>query len=379
MNAAEEKTAPVDPNVRVPAAVTAAAARADELHQQYLEANRPPEEVTPRVTPEAGEEGPEPDSPRKAAKDKKADAPQAPRDGVRAETVKPPAQTEAAREKTAEQPLRTEAVEQTEAYRQLDHKYRSLHGRLTRADGENRELAGRVQQLEQMLAKLGTGSTAGETASADQSFALTPEELNDYGEDFLTVVGKKARAEIAAARAADQQRIQELETRLASFEGHVTQSRQEGFLAAMDRAAPRWRELNTDQRFLEWLGLSDAYSGAIRHDMLSAAYKQADVQRVAAFFNGFLAEEAAVAPARGEPDPAPKRAPRVTLEELAAPGRAKAAAASNDAPTEKPIITRAHIARFYADVASGVYRGRDADKATREAEIFAAQAEGRIR
>jgi hypothetical protein len=61
---------------------------------------------------------------------------------------------------------------------------------------------------------------------------------------------------------------------------------------------------------------------------------------------------------------------------LAAPGRAKSAAAA--APAEKPFFTSAQITRFYADVNSGKYRGREADKAKLEAQIFDAQREGRI-
>ena len=78
-----------------------------------------------------------------------------------------------------------------------------------------------------------------------------------------------------------------------------------------------------------------------------------------------------------EPQPAEPNG-KLSLESFAAPGRAKTSAASS-APVEKPLITRAQISQFYADSASGKYRGREAEKNQLEAMIFDAEREGRIR
>jgi hypothetical protein len=119
--------------------------------------------------------------------------------------------------------------------------------------------------------------------------------------------------------------------------------------------------------------------------MLKEAYAQGNANRVLAFFNGYLAQEAAVAPAQGGPDtstaqPSAQNVQKVPLASLAAPGRAKAAAAdSAPAGNEKPIISRAQIAAFYAEVAAGKYRTRPEDKAKTEAIIFSATRDGRVR
>ena len=76
------------------------------------------------------------------------------------------------------------------------------------------------------------------------------------------------------------------------------------------------------------------------------------------------------------PAPAQPPAGKVPLEAFAAPGRAKTAAAT--APAEKPIITRAQIATFYADKAAGKYRGKEAEADRLERMIFEAQRDGRI-
>lgn len=140
----------------------------------------------------------------------------------------------------------------------------------------------------------------------------------------------------------------------------------------LDTQVPSWRDVNVAQEFHSWLALPDLFSGAIRHELLKAAYEQNDTPRVLAFFKGFLAQEAASAPAPyGQTQPAPADATqgdasgKIPLETFAAPGRAKTAAATG-APAEKPTFTHAQIAKFYADSpledSAAVKRRRTASK-----------------
>lgn len=106
------------------------------------------------------------------------------------------------------------------------------------------------------------------------------------------------------------------------------------------------------------------------------AFEKADGQRVLRFFQGFLSDEAATGPATTQTEPPNGKVP---LETFAAPGRAKAPAASVAiAPVEKETITHAQIAAFYSDVQRGRFRGNEAEKDRLEAMIFEAQAEGRV-
>ena len=192
-------------------------------------------------------------------------------------------------------------------------------------------------------------------------------------------MGKKAKEELIPMVKAQAAKIAELEAKIQGVNNVVAQDAHGKLLATLDRDRPDWRELNGNPEFLNWLRLPDPFSGAIRHDMLKAAYAAGNASRVLAFFNGFLAEEAAVAPAPGDPDTATNQTvAKVPLSNFAAPGRAKSAA-GNTAPAEKPIFTRAQIADFYAEVAAGKFRGKDAEKSKLEAQIFLAQREGRIR
>jgi len=97
-----------------------------------------------------------------------------------------------------------------------------------------------------------------------------------------------------------------------------------------------------------------------------------------AFFRSFLSQEAALDPAVSAQPDTGATPDKIPLADLAAPGRAKTAAASTT-PVEKPFFTQAQIAQFYAASAAGKYRGREEEKNRIEQAIFAAQREGRIR
>lgn len=336
-----------DPNLKLPAAVLAAAARSEEISRQIHAANNPTtEQPTDEVTPASN-----PDTSPEAL----------------AEPATTPATTPA-------EPARPAATDD----QSWEHKYKSLHGRFTRQQDQIKELTEQIGGLQNVIATMQVSAPTAPLPEVTLERLITPEEANDYGEEFLTVVGKRALEELAPVIKGYETKISELEKKLQAVNGVFVQDSHEKLLATLDEKLPDWRTLNTNEEFLAWLRLPDPYSGVIRHDMLKAAYAQGDARRVLVFFNGFLAEEAATAPAQVRPDTSVTTVPKIPLDSLAAPGRAKTAASAN-APAEKPIFTRAQIASFYADVAANKYRGRDAEKSKAEALIFEAQRDGRIR
>lgn len=337
-----------DPNVRIPDAVRAAGARADAFYQQQTEE---PANGDTTEKPEGV------DSPSEAA-----------------ET------TEAAETPAKEVTFESNAPPRAEDEQSYEHRYKSMKGRFERSQDQLRTMAERVQSLEQVIATMQATATARNDQITDAVTGeklITPEEENDYGQDFLKVVGKKAREELSPVIKQYEAKIAQLEARLAGVNGYVAQDVRQRMFDQLDQQIPNWREVNKDETFLNWLQLPDLYSGAIRHELLKAAFERNDTPRVAAFFQGFLTEEAAVAPVSRETGRSNAPAKR-SLEELAAPGRAKSAAASS-APAEKPSFTSAQIAKFYADAAAGKFRGREAERDRIERQIFDAQRDGRIR
>jgi hypothetical protein len=357
-----ESSLKVDPDVKMPAAVLAAAKRSEQMHKQ-LRDNPVPE----------GQEGTDGQQAQAAEQPVTQQGnPQAPTDApLTADAPKTP----------ASEPKPAPQADDEETW---ERRYKSLHGRYNKQETTIKQMGEEIRSLQQVISTLSVGPAAESAPGASPKTEapiedpLTPDEINEYGEDLLRVVAKKARAEVEPLLRSRDEEIARLKRQLEGVNGFVQGSAKERLQAQLDERLPQWRELNTNQDFLNWLALPDPYSGGIRHDMLKAAYSQGNANRVLAFFNGFLAEEAVVAPAKGEQNQQGQVVPKVPLSSLAAPGRAKAAA-SDTRPAEKPVISRADIAKFYLDVSSGRYRNREADKAKFEAMIFEATREGRIR
>lgn len=268
-----------------------------------------------------------------------------------------------------------------------EQKFRSAQGRLDKQAREhNAQIAAMNEQLAQMQNLVASLQSAkpDQAAPALESY-VTPEDRETYGDDFLNVVERKAKELVAPLRKELEDKIKQLDGKLGNVGTVVQASAREKMFSELDSSLPEWREINTNPKFIQWLKLPDIYSGDIRQNLLMAAFERNNSSRVAAFFKGFLAEEAAVGPDGEQPNqsdgtretssPTPTKVP---LENLAAPGRAKTAAGTTT-PAEKPFFTRAQIAKFYADVTAGRYRGREDAKNKLEGQIFSAQAEGRIR
>lgn len=353
------KIAPVDgrdPDVRVPSRVRMEAERAEQL---LKEANgTPPDGAQPDVAPPAEEPG---------------------------ITLVPVAPAAPPQTTVSATPAPAPAAPQPGEKTYSENDFNAMKVRFERANQASQRLSEEVTNLRNVIAAMQAAPPAPTPAAPasppelQAQSLLTPQEIADYGPEFLDVVGKKAR-EIAGAEIASlKQQIENLSRGMQATSQVTMAQARDQMLAHLDDKIPEWRNLNEDEKFLSWLRLPDPYSGAIRHDLLKAAYDQNNTARVQAFFQGFLTEEAAVAPANAPPATTPRAAPapRVPLETFAAPGRASSAAAQT--PAEKPIITRAQVAAFYADVAAGKYRGREQEKNANELAIFAATNEGRLR
>lgn len=333
-----------DPNVKVPPSVLANSQRSEQLMKDRNDA----------LAAAAAEANGEP-----------------PADGLKLTPVAPvvPQRTSVQDAPPAPAPASTPTQEELDKH--------AMKVRMERATKDNIRLSEEVNQLRSVMATMAAAPVAPVAPAPAELRAaslITPQEVADYGEEFLDVIGKKARESTLADIAALKQQIETLSRGVQATAQVTTEQAKDAMLRTLDEKLPEWRALNNDQNFISWLRLPDTYSGAIRQELLTSAYGQNNAARVLAFFNGFLSEEAAVSPAS---PPAPTPNGKVPLETLAAPSRARSAAAN--APAEKPIITRAQIANFYTEVAAGKYRGRDEEKAQNEAAIFSANQEGRIR
>ena len=355
---------PTDPDVRIPAGVKAAAAKADAAFKAAYGSDTDDARNSDQVPP-AGIEPPQTSAGEPAGA---------------TESRGPPQDTP--KEQVA--PASSEPASSHDGQPNWEHRFNSMQGRYNKSQESIKQMSEQIVNLQNVLATIQSAPPQPAPNSELQFRSLlSPQEVSEYGEEFLDVVGKKAQEATNPLVQGLKQEIDLLKQQLGHVGGSIAQNERQKMFSILDEHLPDWRQVNNDPRFLQWLALPDTYSGAIRHNLLKAAWERNDTPRAAAFFQGFLAEEAAVDPAAGQPNgsQAPQNGQghaygKVPLDTYAAPGRAKSAAGS--IPAEKPQISRSQISTFYAQCAAGKYRGNEQEKNRLEKMIFDAQAEGRI-
>ena len=127
--------------------------------------------------------------------------------------------------------------------------------------------------------------------------------------------------------------------------------------------------------FQEWLLKTDPLTGISRQTYLDDAQRSLDAGRVSAFFRTWLESTGqATAQSTGSAPPPPQANPE--LQKQVAPGRSRSAGTPQT--NQGKVYSRDDIAKFFDDVRSGKYKGREQERSRIERDIFAAQRENRI-
>jgi hypothetical protein len=264
-----------------------------------------------------------------------------------------------------------------------EQRYQSMKGRYDNQVRITTELTNRLTNLEQMIANMraaGASPPAAPSPPPAPARLITPEEETEFGAELLDVAGRRAREVISPEILELRGQIASLTNRLEGVTQVTTQNAKERFYSDLDREISDWRTINRSQEFKDWLQYPDDFSGRRRHDLLIEAFNGHESDRVVRFFKGFTA--ATGTPPSQQPSPPTPgnvQAPPVvtSLEDLAAPGRARSAQQPPGVPAEKPTYTSAWFAQFMHDRLSGKWKGREAEALAIEADCFAAQKEGR--
>ena len=332
---------PTDPSVVIPPVVAANAAVADELQKKFIEEQAEANKETPSEG--FGEQ----------------------------ETTTSAPQPETRREPSPPAPADDESWQ---------NRFHALKGRFDRQGDQVKQLTDQLTSMQRVIDQLSMQPRTQASVAPEVKRLLTDEEVNDFGPEFLDVVGRRAEEIFMPRAQAYEAKIAQLEQQVAGVGGFVQRTGRQEMMDQLDSDVPGWRDVNLSEEFKSWLALPDPFTGAIRHEQLKAAWNRNATSQAKAFFKGFLAEEAAMAPARGSPAPAraPRNgSPRPNLEDFAAPGRAKSAA-TGQVPAEKPVYTRPQITKFYTDCAAGRWKGREDERKRIDADIQLAGIEGRV-
>jgi len=264
-------------------------------------------------------------------------------------------------------------------------KYKTLQGmynaEVPRLHQQNREMSQRVQQMEQLLASLSAQQSSASAAQAPASTSeqfVTDKDVEEYGEsiDMMRRVSREELVAVAQRLGKIEQMLQQVQSNVVPQVQAVAQRQQataeQQFWADLAVAVPSYRDINNDDGFQAWLLEADPLTGISRQTYLEDAQRALDSRRVANFFRAWLEKsgQATVAQPAG-------RTTSSELEKQMAPGRSRGAgapASANKAKTYSP----QDIQKFFNDVRSGKYKGREQERDRLERDIFAAQRENRI-
>lgn len=352
----------VDPNVRVPDHVRAAAAAADAIHKAAY---------APPADPAAEEAA-------RAAAAETAAAEEAARAAAAENRPQPDLQVQENRPQSGDDftaPADAQALKDSEWAR----RYNSMRGRYVALERQMGELGQELVRTQNILSSTQQAAPAPrqDALGHDHGNLITQADVDGYGTELIDLATRVAKSVVAPE-------MEQLRADNAKLTQRVQNTGRRELFERMDRDVPSWRQINKDVRFLAWLRLPNVYTGQIRGNMLKAAVDGANAPQALQVFKDFLAEANAtgmIAPAQQieqQAEPAP-RTPALALDALAAPGRARPASGDTQVPGEKPIYSRADISKFYDDKRKGLYAGRDADVRAFENDLTLAQKEGRIR
>lgn len=311
----------------LPKAVAEQEAKADSLYQEVYQ------------QPQNTESEPEPEVDLDPPQDQEPEA-------VESIEPEPEAETEPQPEPTDSQPDQGDPWEHR--YKVLSGKYNSEVPRLA---ADNRELKSTLKRLESEVESLRKGATRRESL-------LKPEEIEEYGENFIDVVRRAAREEIASK----DQEIGELKAQIEALSNKTTKTVEIDFYEALGQKVPDWVAINDDKNFHKWLEGIDDLTGRQRQALLSDAEAERDATRVANFFNAFKKANKTWAATATQ-----------SLASQVVPEQSKKVSS----PPAKKIWTRGEINQFYADYRRGAIDDKRA--LALEADIQAALVEGRVR
>lgn len=260
-------------------------------------------------------------------------------------------------------------------------KYKTLQGmynaEVPRLHQQNREMAQRVQQMEQLLASVSAQQTSNSKQPVVDNL-VTDKDVEEYGES-LDVMRKVSREElnpVAQRLAQIEQALTQMQTSIVPQVQSIAQRQNMGveqqFWADLSAAIPDYREINGNNDFQSWLLEVDPLTGITRQTYLDDAQRNLDARRVSNFFRTWLEINGQAPVAQSN-----SRHASSELEKQLAPGRSRGTGAP--ATTDKAkVYSPQDIQKFFNDVRSGKYKGREQERDRTERDIFAAQRENRI-
>lgn len=250
----------------------------------------------------------------------------------------------------------------------LEGKYNAevprLHGQLKDL---NTQLASALEQIHQL-------KTAQPTPPEQKRQELiTKDDEETFGSDLIDLSRRVVREEFAQLAPHVISEIRKefapIREQVGEVQKKTAQTEEERFWTSIDTAVPDWRDIDQDQKWLEWLAEYDPMTGTTRQESLDNAHASLDAARVAAIFKvfkgGFKPEQ---------PAPQPINTKREELQRQVAPAKGRA---SNTTQAPERIWTGEEYGRAFDQRLSATMSADEIAKL--QAEADKAYAEGRIK
>lgn len=250
-----------------------------------------------------------------------------------------------------------------------EQRYRSLQGEF------NKLVPDLQQQVAALKADLEETQRQAKAQRAEPQKLTTDKDVEEFGADMMDVIERKAR-EIA------QERESALLDRLDAVENELRNAKQQlgdvatttaatiedRFWARLESLVPDWKEVNTNQDFLNWLEGEDDLTGIRRQDLLTEHGKKFNADRVAAVFRAYKGQAPVAPQTQTDPDD--------SLEGQVSPSRTTAAPRPNTQRPQGRVFTGSEIQRFYDPRSRKLYTPEQYQAL--EVEINRAISEGRV-
>ena len=175
---------------------------------------------------------------------------------------------------------------------------------------------------------------------------LTQNDVDNYGSELVDFAQRAAAHALAPT-------VQNLEHQNAELRQRLAQEARHRLDSQVAAAVPEYQTIDRNPAWHRWLLQYDPLTGLVRQRLLDDAIASGSAARVIAFFRGF------------------QREGRGSDAQVSRPARAAV-------PSGKPIYTPDRIKQLYEQRRKGAYTGREAEWNRIEADIFAAQKEGRV-
>jgi hypothetical protein len=235
----------------------------------------------------------------------------------------------------------------------------ALHDEVRQLKTDLADRDAKIQELETQ-----DQSSSGQSGAPDN--AQIEQFKEDFGEDLVDFVQRMITAKGDNQSDVDPNRVDELDQRVSRFEQEKQADAEARFWTDIQKAVPHWREINQDPKFHEFLSQFDPETGKPRQTLLSEAQNALDAKGVIDIFKLHIDSQSSS-----------QSRERQIPEEDVEPQTTKTTADAPQGSGNKRIWTGADITRFYKQKASGRIDPKEAEQL--EADIFAAQKEGRVR